>query len=99
MESSSGRRAWTTNTGTVVATTDTANFRQVEIDQAGVAGVTGNRCDLNGDGVVNVLDVQIMVNMALGLTACVDLDGDGRCDVIDVQRVTNAALGQACLTN
>jgi hypothetical protein len=54
-------------------------------------------CDLNGDGIVNVLDVQLMVSQALGTTACTNrLDGGATCDVIDVQRVVNAALGGAC---
>jgi hypothetical protein len=57
-----------------------------------------NSCDLNGDGVVNVLDVQIAINQALGVSPCntADLLGTGVCNVIDVQRVTNAAAGQAC---
>jgi len=55
-------------------------------------------CDLNGDGVVNVADVQIAVNEVLGLSACtMNLDGTGACDVADVQRVITAALGGACV--
>jgi hypothetical protein len=55
-------------------------------------------CDLNGDGAVNVADVQIAVNEALGLQACtMNLDGTGTCDVADVQRVISAALGGACV--
>jgi hypothetical protein len=54
-------------------------------------------CDLNGDGVVNVADVQLAVDEALGLAACtMNLDGTGTCDVADVQRVITAALGGAC---
>lgn len=55
-------------------------------------------CDLNSDGIVNFLDVQIEVNQVLGVIACTngDLDGNGRCDVVDLQRVINAALGGAC---
>jgi len=54
-------------------------------------------CDINIDGIVNVLDVQLMVSQALGTTACTNrLDGGATCDVIDVQRVVNAALGGAC---
>jgi hypothetical protein len=54
-------------------------------------------CDLNSDGVVNVADVQVAVNEALGLSACtMNLDGTGTCDVADVQRVITAALGGAC---
>jgi hypothetical protein len=48
---------------------------------------------------VNVLDVQLMVNMILGVTPCVrgDLDGNGRCDVVDLQRIIGAVLGGGCL--
>ena len=56
-------------------------------------------CDLNGDGTVDVLDVQISINQALGLAQCTnsDLQQNGTCTVIDVQRVINAALGGACV--
>ena len=51
-------------------------------------------CDINKDGVVNTLDVQIATNQALGLAPCgsADLIGNGVCSVIDVQRIVNAAL-------
>jgi hypothetical protein len=68
------------------------------------SGVTipppASRCDLNADGVVNNLDVQIAIGQALGTAACgsADLIGNGVCSVIDVQRVINANLGGACLT-
>jgi hypothetical protein len=64
---------------------------------ASATGSVGSPCDLNNDGIVNVLDVQLMVSQALGTTACTNkLDGAATCDVIDVQRVVNAALGNAC---
>jgi hypothetical protein len=55
-------------------------------------------CDLNDDGVVNVVDVQIEIDATLGLIACGagDLNGDGVCDAADVQRVIQAALGRPC---
>jgi hypothetical protein len=55
-------------------------------------------CDLNSDGVVNVLDVQIAVNQSIGAEPCgsADLNQDGVCNGEDVQRVANASLGQAC---
>ena len=57
-------------------------------------------CDLNGDGVTNVSDVQLCVNQAIGVTACTsgDINKDGVCNVIDVQRDVNAALGGQCVT-
>jgi hypothetical protein len=57
-------------------------------------------CDLNGDGVVDILDVQIEKNQVLGIVPCTngDLNGDGYCNVIDLQRIVNAAQGQGCRT-
>jgi hypothetical protein len=62
------------------------------------AEVSVSACDLNGDGVVNNLDVQIAINQALGTTGCTNasLQQNGQCNVIDVQRVVNASLGGAC---
>lgn len=58
-----------------------------------------NACDLNGDGTSNVIDVQLEVNMALGLSLCTgDINKDSQCNVIDVQRVVNAALGGQCVS-
>jgi len=59
---------------------------------------TVSACDLNGDGVVNSLDVQIAINQAIGITTCstADLLQSGFCNVVDVQRVFNASVGGAC---
>lgn len=57
-------------------------------------------CDINQDGVVNVVDVQLMINEILGLSACTTmLDQTGTCDIVDVQREILAALGGACNTS
>src|SRR5437879_3668909 len=54
------------------------------------------RGDLNGDGLINVVDVQLAVNAALGMqtyqTKNADLNGDGFWNVLDVQLVVNLAL-------
>jgi len=57
-------------------------------------------CDLNWDGVVNILDVQIAINQVLGVVQCgnADLMQTGFCTAIDIQRVINAALGSTCKT-
>jgi streptogramin lyase len=51
--------------------------------------------DINGDGVVDAVDVQLVVNAALGIPIAysADVNGDGGVNAIDVQLVTNAALG------
>lgn len=58
-----------------------------------------NACDLNGDGAVNVLDVQNAVRQALGTASCAnaDLNGDGACNNTDVQKIVTASIGGACI--
>jgi fibronectin type 3 domain-containing protein len=55
-------------------------------------------CDLNKDGAVNVADVTLAVNMALGLQNCTaSVTGTGGCNVVLVQRVVSASLpGGTC---
>jgi hypothetical protein len=56
-------------------------------------------CDLNGDGSVNVVDYQLVVNMSLGKIPCTaNINGNGVCNVITAQRIINAALGGSCIT-
>jgi hypothetical protein len=78
---------WATSTsGTFCSST--VSFR--------AASTGGGACDLNQDGVVNVVDVQLATNMDLGLLACpVDVDG-GVCGATLVSQVVNAALGEGC---
>jgi hypothetical protein len=92
-------------TGTLVATDDTRNFVEIAysptsspaMSAPGSTSSTFSACDLNQDGVVNVLDVNLAVGAALGTLPCTaKLDGAAQCDVIDVERVVVAALGGAC---
>jgi hypothetical protein len=57
-------------------------------------------CDLNGDGLINVLDVQLAIQSALGVRPCgtADLNGDGKCDALDVQLEIKSALSGTCVT-
>ena len=56
-------------------------------------------CDLNADGAINVADVQLAVNMSVGMANCTaNIMGPGICNVVVVQRVVNATLGQGCVT-
>jgi hypothetical protein len=61
-------------------------------------GSSTSACDLNHDGVVNVLDVQISINQVIGTAPCTnaDLIGSGVCTVVDVQRVINAVNTGVC---
>lgn len=56
-----------------------------------------NACDVNNDGVVNVIDVQLTTNMYLGTVPCTaNIAGPGVCTPQVVQTVVNTALGGTC---
>jgi hypothetical protein len=64
----------------------------------GLAQGAANACDLNADGTVNVLDVQLAINMDLGLATCTaDIEGAGVCNSDVVNRIVTAALGGTCV--
>ena len=75
--------------GTYTYSTGTGQTGTVVVEKAGATG------DVNSDGAVNALDVQTVINEALGIsTGCdCDLNGDSATNAIDVQMVINAALG------
>ncbi len=55
-------------------------------------------CDVNGDGIVDVLDVQLIANWA-ALRKCpstVNVLGPGLCNELAQRLVTKAALGLGC---
>lgn len=57
-----------------------------------------NACDLNADGVVNVLDVQLAINMYLGLIPCTaNIDTPGVCNTDVVNAAVTASLGGTCV--
>ena len=61
-------------------------------------GQTGNACDLNGSGTVTSADVDLAVNMSLGVSPCTaNVISPGVCNVLVVQRIVNAMTG-ACVT-
>jgi hypothetical protein len=54
-------------------------------------------CDVNGDGAFTIVDVQGVINEALGAAQAVDdVNQDGRVNVADVQIVINAVLSLGC---
>jgi hypothetical protein len=64
-------------------------------------GSVVSQCDLNSDAAVNVVDVQNLVNLVLGLSSGVpgfgDLNHDGSVNVVDVQALVNTVVGiSAC---
>lgn len=61
-----------------------------------LVGGSGKTCDINGDSSVNVVDIQAMVIIILGINPfsdAFDLNGDGRIDVLDLQILNNVVLG------
>lgn len=53
--------------------------------------------DVNGDGVVDIIDVNLVVNMMLGKTAVTaeaDLNNDNSIDVSDINTIINIMLGK-----
>jgi hypothetical protein len=54
-------------------------------------------CDVNGDGAVNVVDVQLLINMELGAATCTaNIGGVLQCSDSARQVVIKGALGQGC---
>jgi hypothetical protein len=54
------------------------------------------RCDINADQAVNVLDIQRLINVILGSSACpgnCDINADSRVDILDLQILANVILG------
>ena len=57
-------------------------------------------CDVKFNGSVNVADVQLIIEQALGVVAAAnDLSGDGAVNVVDVQIEMSAALSLGCSAN
>jgi hypothetical protein len=53
-------------------------------------------CDPNLDSVVNVVDIQALINVILGITTCpanCDVNSDGSVNVVDLQTLNNVILG------
>jgi hypothetical protein len=85
----------TTGAGTTIMTSAQAVLELAA--QQMIATAELPLCDLNKNGAMNVADVQLTINQALGKNAAVnDLNGDGKVNVVDVMIEINAALGQGC---
>ena len=59
------------------------------------AAASYSACDLNQDGTVNILDVQLATDMALANTTCTA--PSGFCNIAFVQAVLTDAMGGACV--
>jgi hypothetical protein len=82
-------------TGNVVATVGGVPSNGMQFSVTAPSGVSA--CDINGDGSVNVSDVQLVINEVEGVSPALhDLNHDGAVTVADVQIVINAVLGLGC---
>jgi hypothetical protein len=86
------------NTTATVEAIDPWGSTQTQNIAFSIGSTMTSACDLNQDGMVNALDVQIAINQVLGMSSCTnaDLQGNGTCTVVDVERVIIAALGGSC---
>jgi hypothetical protein len=58
----------------------------------------GSRCDLNQDGYVDIVDLQLLINVILGVVPFADrydVNRDGLVNVVDFQVLVNVVLGVA----
>jgi hypothetical protein len=63
-------------------------------NQTAVSFTAASRCDLNNDGAVNALDVQLVINSILsGVVGLADLNRDGVANLLDLQLLVNVVLG------
>ncbi len=52
-----------------------------------------NPADVNGDGKVDVEDINLVINAVLGIAAPVDVNGDNKTDIEDINLVINYMMG------
>ena len=83
--SSAGTYMATWNTGADAYTSTTASFKAASY----------SACDLNQDGAVNVLDVQLAIDMALAPATCAA--PYGQCTIAFLEAVLTNAMGGACV--
>jgi len=91
IKDSSGGSTDCNNTGCEdAAWVDDIIFPPAYIESDGILG------DLNGDSIINILDVIIMVNIILGVepeSSLADVNGDGTINILDIVQVINLILG------
>ena len=72
----------------------------IQLRATGVESTTPEQPgDINGDGVIDIMDVNILINIMLGIAAAddygdSDLSGNGMVDIGDINLVINLMLGK-----
>lgn len=85
----------------IVTFTDRIQASSIQVRFVQRAGQAPLRGDVNGDGVVDIVDVNTIINVMLGKTvrdevrAASDVTGDGQVDIVDANLVINLMLGKA----
>ena len=66
----------------------------LHVDSVFTVTVTEVPCDVNNDTNINAVDVQLVINAALGIPVSgdTDINGDGPTNAIDIQLLINAVL-------
>ena len=79
---------------------DIEHYPSAQINLPITVGNGGGGCalegDLNADGIANILDVVLLVNLVLGggvADGCADVNGDGILNVLDIVLLVNIVLG------
>ena len=70
----------------------------VEMDIEDMSSINSLKGDADGDGVVDVADLQRIINIIIGTmnaTSTSDVNGDGEIDIADIQNIINIILGNA----
>ena len=77
----------------IAATARSATDESTYSNEVSATVADSNRCDVNADGAVNVLDLQALANLILAGQTLPDLNGDGQLNVLDLQKLANVILG------
>jgi len=75
----------------------TPDFRTIEDSLANTNRLSSlfDQEDINRDGAANAVDVQLVINLVLGLDVGgfnIDVNGDGAANALEIQQVINAVL-------
>ncbi len=97
-QSATSQQAWnfvqTKLLGAFNFTGNPLNIRYAIVPRGVGVSSSVSSCDLNNDGVVNIVDVQLAIEAALGNIPCTAKSG--QCNATYITAIINAALGLGC---